>query len=103
MKGAHREEVVWPLGRTRLRSVTLEAARVGDLNGKTVAELQNMEQGDYFPVLREALKQRFPGTRIVEYTEFGLTHGPHEREVIANLPAKLKEKGVDIAISAMGV
>jgi hypothetical protein len=97
------EEVVSPLGRAQVGSVALSPNRVADLNGKTVAELQNMEFVNYFPPLREALKRRYPDVRIIEASEFGLTHGPNEPEVIANLPAKLEECEVDLAISAFGV
>lgn len=95
-------DVVWPLGREVLEELEL-SDRVSDLNGKTVAELQDLPNGEWFPVLRAELKRRYPGVNIVEYERFGLTHGPEERQVIAELPAKLREYGVDAAISAVGL
>ncbi len=48
------------------------APRLPDLNGHTVGELSNgvWEDGRTFAALRGALLKRFPGVRIVPYTEF---------------------------------
>ena len=40
--------------------------------------------------------------QFVSYDEFGNTHGGDEREVVAALPAQLKELEVDAVISGMG-
>jgi hypothetical protein len=52
-------------------------------------------------MLREALARRFPGVRFVDYRVFGSTHGGDEHTTIAELPAKLREHGVDAVISGM--
>ena len=94
-------EVVWPLGRESREDVDF-TERVTDLNGKTIAELQDV-RGEWFPLLRTELKRRFPGVNIIEAERFGLTHGPDERQIIADLPGKLREFGVDAVISGVGV
>ncbi|MND03774.1 hypothetical protein D3C83_237550 [compost metagenome] len=55
-----------------------------------------------FGFIEEGLKARFPGVRFVSWREFGNTHGGEEREVVAALPGKFKELGVDAVISGMG-
>jgi hypothetical protein len=48
------------------------ARRLADLNGKTIGEISNRlwESDRIFPLIRELLKQRFPGIKFVPYTEF---------------------------------
>jgi hypothetical protein len=89
-------------GRVDLES-TPAGERVSDLRGKTVAELCDFEHGEWFPVIREELRRRFPGVSFVEYPVFGATHGHDERQVIADLPEKLHEYGVDAVISGVGL
>jgi hypothetical protein len=48
-----------------------------------------------------ALAQRFPGVKFVGYKTFGSTHGAEEHEVLAKLPARMRELGVDAIISGM--
>ena len=95
-------DVVWPLGRAVRESVKF-SKRLPDLNGKTIAELSDFDHGHWFPVLREALKERYPDVNIVEYPLFGATHGRNERQVVANLPDLLKEYGVDAVVSGIGL
>ena len=44
----------------------------------------------------------FRSVRFVSWREFGSTHGNQEHEVLASLPRKLRERGVDAVISGMG-
>jgi len=96
-------EVLWP--RTP-RRVTRQAfaPRLASLEGKTIAQLWDfLFRGDQvFALLEEGLRKRFPGVRFVSWREFGNTHGKDERAVLAGLPARFKELGVDAAISGMG-
>lgn len=96
-------EVVWPRGRTR-RERGHPAKRHPDLSGKTVAELWDyvFRGEDIFPLLESELASRFPGVKFVKPDHFGNTHGSEERQVLADLPAKLKEFSVDAVISGMG-
>ena len=95
-------EVVWPTGR-EVREEVAFSGRVPDLNGKTIAEVQDLAGGGWFPVLREELKRRYPDIKIIQAENFGWTHGPDERQVVADLPTKLKEFGVDAVISGVGL
>jgi hypothetical protein len=96
------ERVLWPRGR---RTVTARpvAARLETLAGKTVGQLwDDLFRGDeIFPMLEGALAERFPGVKFVSYRTFGSTHGAEEHEVLANLPARMRELGVDAVISGM--
>ena len=96
------ERVLWPRVR---RTVTARpvAPRLETQAGKTVAQLwDDLFRGDeIFPVLESALAQRFPGVRFVGYRTFGSTHGAEEHEVLRDLPARMREHGVDAVISGM--
>jgi len=96
-------EALWPRS-PRQSKVKPLAPRLATLEGKTVAQLwDRVFRGDeVFAFLEEALKARFPGIRFVSWREFGNTHGSGERAVVAALPRRLKELGVDAVISGMG-
>lgn len=96
-------EVAWPLGRSVYETVPL-AHRAADLERKTICELWDwLYKGDQmFPIIRECLSKRYPGIKIIDYTVFGNTHGPNEREVIAAVPGLLRKHGCDAVISAVG-
>ena len=98
-----REAVLWPL--SRKASTTVEMAeRPVDLNGKTVCELWDVIfRGEMiYPLIREQLKARYPGVKIVDYTHFGNFHGPKAKEILEDLPRKLKEQGADAVIAGIG-
>jgi hypothetical protein len=105
MVGQYRDQVfdvVWPLGEGSRDEIEF-GERVHDLNGKTVAEVADKpQQREVFPVIREELKRRYPGVNIVEFPVFGFTHSADERQVVADLPEKLKEYGVDVVLSGLG-
>ena len=96
-------EVFWPRSprQTGLKSL---APRIETLHGKTVAQLWDFVfRGDeVFELLEEGLKARFSDVRFVSWRDLGSTHGNDEREVIAGLPKRLEELGVDAVISGMG-
>lgn len=96
-------EVVWPLGKSMYETAPL-APEIPDLGGKTVCELWDwrFRGEDISPALREELSKRYPGIKFVDYNTFGDTHGPKEREVVANLPKMLKEHRCDAVISSVG-
>ncbi|MPZ44757.1 MAG: hypothetical protein GEV05_15410 [Betaproteobacteria bacterium] len=98
-----RAAVLWPLARRAVRR--REAApRLSDLNGKTICELWDVIfRGEtIYPLVREYLRSRFPGSRFVEYSQFGNIYGPKERDVIASLPGKLRQHGCDAVIAGIG-
>ena len=95
-------EVVWPSGERKQRVRPL-AKRLDTLNGKTVAQLWDfLFAGDeVYTALEDSLREKYPEVKWVSWREFGSTHGANEREVLASLPARFKEMGVDAAISSM--
>lgn len=96
------ERVLWPRGRKTV-DVRSVAKRLDTLEGKTIAELwDDLFRGDeIFPVLEEELSRRYAGVRFVGYRVFGSTHGANEHKVLAALPDRLRELGVDGVISGM--
>lgn len=95
-------QVVWPSGERRLKTRPL-ARRLDTLNGKTVAQLWDyLFAGDeVFSALEESLRERYPDVKFVSWREFGSTHAVNEKELLASLPQRFKELGVDAAISSM--
>jgi hypothetical protein len=96
-------EVYWPRSPRQMKKKAL-APRLSTLDGKTVVQLWDfLFQGDkVFDALEEGLKARYPGVKFVSWKEFGNTHGRDERQVLKDLPRRLKELGADAAISGMG-
>jgi hypothetical protein len=96
------QRVVWPRGQKTVAPKAV-APRLPTLDGMTIGELwDDLFRGDeIFPLLRQALGDRFPGVKFVGYDVFGSTHGAREHEVLARLPERLRERGVDAVISGM--
>ena len=94
---------LWPRSPRQTRLSKL-AARLDTLEGKTVVQLWDyLFRGDeVFALLEEGLKAKYPGVRFVSWRDIGNTHGSDERAVLGALPKRLKELGVDAAISGMG-
>ena len=84
------------------------APRLDTLEGKTVAEIWNgVFKGDVtFPIMRALLKERYPGVRIVPYTEFpyvpGTDNPARQRALAQEIAALVKQKGCDAVISGNG-
>ena len=100
--GRETYRVVWPRGAKAVQATDV-APRLSTLDGKTIGQLwDDLFRGDeIFPILEEEIARRFPGVRFVRYDTFGSTHGRDEQRVLAELPAKLRELGVDAVISGM--
>ncbi len=96
------ERVVWPRGPKTI-GVRPMAPRLETLAGKTIAQLwDDVFRGDeVFALLEQALGGAFPGVRFVNYQVFGSTHGERERQVLAELPTRLRQHRVDAVISGM--
>ena len=96
-------EALWPRTPRQVKRKAL-APRLSTLEGKTVAQVWDyVFRGDeVFEFLEQGLKARFPGVRFVSWREFGSTHGSDERAVVAALPQRFREMGVDAVISGMG-
>ncbi len=95
-------EVVWPCGE-RKQAVRPLARRLDTLNGKTVAQLWDyLFYGDeIYDELESELRKSYPDVKFISWREFGTTHGVNERALLASLPQRFKELGVDAAISSM--
>jgi hypothetical protein len=98
-----RYDVLSPLSRKAVKT-TAAAARVPDLNGKTICELWDVIfRGEtIYPMVREYIRKRFPHARFVTYEEFGNFHGAREAEVSAGIPDKLRAHGADAVIVGIG-
>lgn len=96
-------DVVWPKSPLGVQSRPL-APRLDDLNGKRVAFLWDylFRGEELFPVLAEQLVDRYPEIEIVNYDEFGNTHGSDEKQMIADLPTALASRHVDAVVSGVG-
>ena len=98
-----RFDVLSPLPRKAVES-TAAAARLPDLNGKTICELWDVIfRGEtIYPMVRDYIRARFPGVKFVGYEEFGNFHGAREAEVSAQIPDKLRAHRADAVIVGIG-
>lgn len=100
-------EVISPLGLPGTQNTAI-APRLGSLEGKTVGEVYNHHfKGDQmFGLYRELLKQRYPGVRVVPYTELPASFvggdTAYHRRVAREVAARAKEKGCDALITGNG-
>lgn len=96
-------KVVWPLGAMR-SDTSAVSSPVTDLDGKTICEVWDRQfRGDeVFAVVREKIQERYPEAKFIGNEAFGNIHGPDEREVLAALPGRLKQRGCDVVVSGMG-
>ncbi len=101
-------EVLSPLGSPNKVDEVRSVKRLADLSNKTVCEVIN---GFFFSdkvmsTLRELLKKRYPGIKVIPYTEFpaqwtmGTTQDLLERP--KTTAALIKQKGGDAVIVGMG-
>jgi hypothetical protein len=102
MSSETKYDVLWPRGRKAIEIEPL-ATRADTLEGKTICELwDGLFRGDeYFPILREGLSKRYPGVKIVPWTEFP-RDGDHGFPDWQAHPDLLSEKGADMVIVGTG-
>jgi len=94
---------LWPRGPRQAKVKSL-AKRLDTLDGKTVAWVWDyvFRGNEVFEQLEASLRERYPGVKFLHWDLFGNTHGSDERNVVANLPQKLRELGADAVVSGMG-
>ena len=99
--------VISPVGLPRTQDKGI-APRLDSLEGKTIGEVYNHHfKGDQmFGLYRELLKQRYPGIRIIPYTELpasfvGGDTATHRR-VAQEVATLAREKGCDALITGNG-
>lgn len=103
----HKLEVVSPAGFSAAE-ISSAAPRIDDLNGRTVCEIWNgVFKGDVtFPIIRKLLKRKYPGVKIVPYTEFyhlpGTDVPAQQRALAQQMVAAALEKGCDALITGNG-
>ena len=100
-------EVVSPIGLPATRNTGI-APRLDSLEGKTIGEVYNHHfKGDQmFGLYRELLTQRYPGIRIIPYTDlpasfFGGDPASHRR-IAQEVATLAREKGCDALITGNG-
>ncbi len=95
-------KVLWPRGR-RTGEVIAFAERLDSLEGKTVCELwDGLFRGDeIFPMLKKELSERYPGVKVVPWTEFP-KDGDHGFPDWKAHPNVMAEKGCDGVMVATG-
>lgn len=88
-------EVFDPSGATEI--TRLHAARLGSLEGKTVAMLSDdmWQAHRMMPLLREMLEERFDDITIIPETEFPMGNTAIDRDETADM---FVERGVDAVI-----
>ncbi len=103
MSATETSKVVWPRGQ-QVKTGARLAQRLDTLEGKVVAQLWDwVFKGDkMYEVWEQELPKRYPGIKFVSWREFGEIHGADERQVLADLPGKLKKFGVDAVICGVG-
>jgi len=55
-----------------------------------------------FPLIAEELRKRYPDVEIAPFELFGNIHGKGGNEILARLPQRLLEEGVDAAVVGVG-
>ena len=101
------ESVVSPEGLPAAET-SVASKRLGDLDGKVVAEIWNGDfKGDIaFPMIRAKLLERFPSLKIIPYTEFPHAHVSddpvRQRERASLIASRVTAMGCDAAISGIG-
>jgi len=88
-------EVFDPSGATEITQ--LHAARLGSLEGKTVALLSNdmWQAHRMLPMLKEILEARYEGITVIPETEFPMGNVQIDRDETVDM---LVERGVDAVI-----
>lgn len=88
-------EIFDPSGATEITQ--LHAARLGSLEGKTVAMLSDdmWQAHRMMPLLREMLEERFDDITIIPETEFPMGNTAIDRDETADM---FVERGVDAVI-----
>jgi hypothetical protein len=96
-------DVVWPKSPLGMQA-RRPAVRLDTLRGKRIGFAWDyLFRGDeLFPVLAKELRERYEGVEIVDYDVFGNLHGPHEHELVEQLPARLTRQRVDAVVSGNG-
>lgn len=99
--------VVSPLGQLAAKVKRQRTApRLSGLSGKIVGMVWNGEfRGDVMlPAISELLKKRYPGVKIIPYTEFPIMYPtlPNFDEIVERIKQMFLQKGCDAVIAGVG-
>ena len=97
-------EVLCPVGEPGSKPVP-SAARVQDLNDKTICQVSNgMFRADaVLSAVGDLIKKRFPRAKIIPWTEFPIIEPTTNVEQrLKKLSEALRQKGADAVISSTG-
>jgi len=100
-------EAVSPAGDSAIKTTPVSPC-LDTFEGKTICELSaDMYSYDVsYPVIREILKQRYEGVKIIPHTEFPeitmMTSGPEYQAYVENQIDMLKRKDCDAVLLGNG-
>jgi hypothetical protein len=102
MSGEKHYKVLWPRGRKARENHPL-AKRPGTFEGLTICELWDglFRGNQIFPILRDRLSERYPGVKIIPWTDFP-RDGDHGFPDWEAHPDVLTEKGCNMVIVGTG-
>lgn len=96
-------DVVWPRSPVGVQA-RRPAARLDRLDGRRIAFVWDylFRGEEIFPILEQALTQRFPDLEVVGHDAVGNIHGSDEKSRVAQLPHVLANYRVDAVICGNG-
>ncbi len=102
-------KVVSPIGELPAQATRSLAPRLDNLQGKTICEIWNggFMAETSFPIIRKMLRDRYPGVKVIPYTEFplvsiGSLHPATQKDTLEVVRSALREKGCDALITGNG-
>jgi len=105
MTGEPQFSALWPVEPTA-PAESVDVPTMGDLDGRTVAFLWDylFKGPEMFDLVASSLRKDYPTMSFVGHEVFGNIHatGDEERRVLAEIPDKLRQWGVDAAVLAVG-
>jgi hypothetical protein len=95
-------DVVWPKAPMATARRPLSPRLVDGLVGKRIGFLWDylFRGEELFPALADELRAR--GADVVSYEAFGNLHGPHEAQLVGEIPSVIAARGIDAVVSGVG-
>lgn len=95
-------DVVWPKSPMATARRPLSPRLVDGLAGTRVGFLWDylFRGEELFPALAEVLRSH--GAEVVSYDAFGNLHGPHEAQLVGEIPSVIAARGIDAVVSGVG-
>jgi len=95
-------DVVWPKSPLATARRPIAPRLTDGLAGTRVGFLwDHLFRGEeLFPVLADELRAR--GAEVVGYDAFGNLHGPHESQLVGEIPSVIAARGIDAVVSGVG-